>query len=258
MEDDLRGNGQTRCRLTAWSGKLSEKTLMKRWRIALGSAGVFAALAVSVRLGLVNAMDLIIREWSRPNDVWGTAQQWADVVVEGLRPAVLAVLLTAFTLVYSVKQRSLKPLAFVAGVGIATVAVTVATKIAVGRLNTHGVLGNHGGSFPSGHITAVIVCVGLCVLMTQRRASRWVWLIPAFGAGLMGASLLLQAAHWFTDIVGGGLLATAVLAIAIASGGSRWIHDQSLDDHESVGSEREGQMLSLTSTGQADMDSRPI
>jgi membrane-associated phospholipid phosphatase len=231
---------------------------MKRWQIALGSAGAFAALAVSVRLGLVNAMDSIIREWSRPNDVWGTAQQWADVVVEGLRPAVLAVLLTAFTLVYSVKQRSLKPLAFVAGVGLATVVVSVAAKIAVGRLNPHGMMGEHGGSFPSGHTITIVVCLGLCVLMAQPRTRRWAWLIPAFGAGLMGGSLLLQAAHWFTDIVGGGLLATAVLAIAVASGGSRWIHDQSLNDHEPVGSEREGQTFSLTSTGHADIDSRPI
>jgi membrane-associated phospholipid phosphatase len=238
--------------------KLSEKTLMKRWWIALSSVCAFAALAVSVRLDLVSPVDLIIREWVRPNDVWGLAQQRSDVVVEGLRPAVLAALLAAFTIAYSVKHRSHKPLAFVAGVSLATLAITVATKITVGRLNPHGVLGNDGGSFPSGHTIAVVVCVGLCVLMTQPRASRWIWLIPAFAAGLMGASLLLQAAHWFTDIVGGGLLATAVLAIAIASGGSRWIHDQSLNDHESVGSEREGQMLSVTSTGQTDIDSRPI
>jgi len=231
---------------------------MKRWRIALGSAGAFAALAVSVRLGLVNAMDLIIREWARPADVWGPAQQWSDVVVEGLRPAVLAALLAAFTLAYSVKQRSLKPLAFVAGVGLATVVVSVATKIAVGRLNPHGIMGEDGGSFPSGHTVTIVVCLGLCVLMAQPRTSHWAWLIPAVGAGLMGVSLVLQAAHWLTDVVGGGLLATAVLAIAIASGGSRLIHDQSLNDHESAGSEEKGQLPSLTSTSEAEIDSRSI
>jgi membrane-associated phospholipid phosphatase len=231
---------------------------MKRWWIALGSAGAFTVLAVLVRLGLVNAMDLIMRDWARPNDVWGPAQQWSEVVVDSLRPAVLAALLAAFTLAYSVKQRSLKPLAVLAGVGLATVVVSVAAKIAVGRLNPHGMMGEHGGSFPSGHTITIVVCLGLCVLMAQPRTRRWAWLIPAFGAGLMGGSLLLQAAHWFTDIVGGGLLATAVLAIAVASGGSRWIHDQSLNDHESVRSGREGQMLSLTSRGRPDIDSRPI
>jgi hypothetical protein len=94
--------------------------------------------------------------------------------------------------------------------------------------------------------------------MTRPRASRWVWLIPAFGAGLMGASLLLQAAHWFTDIVGGGLLAAAVLAISIGSGASSRLHDQPLNDHEPAGSGREGQLPSLTSASQADIESRHI
>ena len=231
---------------------------MKRWWIALSSACAFAALAVSIRLGLVSPMDLIIRDWARPFDVWGPAQQWSDIVVEGLRPAVLAALLAAFTIAYSVKHRSLKPLAFVAGVCLATVAITVATKITVGRLNPHGVVGNDGGSFPSGHTIAVVVFLGLCVLMMRPRASRWVWLIPAFGAGLMGASLLLQAAHWFTDVVAGGLLATAVLAVAIASGASGWLHDQPLNDHELAGFVSEGQLPSLTSASQADIDSRSI
>jgi membrane-associated phospholipid phosphatase len=142
---------------------------MKRWWIALSSACAFAALAVSVRLSLVSPMDLIIRDWARPNDVWGPGQQWFDVVVEGLRPAVLAALLAAFTIAYSVKHRSLKPLAFVAGVCLATVAITVATKITVGRLNPHGVVGNDGGSFPSGHTIAVVVWLGLCILMTRPR-----------------------------------------------------------------------------------------
>jgi len=231
---------------------------MKRWWIALVSMCAFTVLAFAVHFGVLNNLDKIIREWARPADVWGSAQLWADLVVDGLRPAVLAALLSLFMLGYSVQRRSLRPVAFASVAGLATVAVTAATKIAVGRLNPHGDVGNDGGSFPSGHTITVVVCLGLCVLMAQPRTSRWAWLIPAFGAGLMGGSLLLQAAHWFTDIVGGGLLATAVLAIAIASGGSRWIHDQSLNDHESVGSEREGQMLSLTSTGQADIDSRPI
>jgi undecaprenyl-diphosphatase len=146
--------------------------------------------------------------------------------------------------------------AFVVGVGLATAAVTVGTKIAVGRLNPHGVVGNDGGSFPSGHTTAIVVCIGVCVLMAQQRAGRWVWLIPAFGGAVMGAALLLQAAHWATDIVGGGLLATAVLVIA--SGASRWIHDQARDNRESAGAELEDRRPSLTPAGEADIDSRPI
>jgi membrane-associated phospholipid phosphatase len=231
---------------------------MKQWWIALVSMCAFTALALAVHFGVPNNVDMIIREWARPADVWGPAQLWADLVVDGLRPAVLAALLSLFMLGYSVKRRSLRPVAFASVAGLATVAVTAATKIAVGRLNPHGDVGNDGGSFPSGHTIAIVVCLGLGVLMMRPRVGRWVWLIPAFGGVLMGASLLLQAAHWSTDIAGGGLLATGALAIMIASGASRWVHGQTRKDHEAADSGRESQTASLISLSQASMHSRTI
>jgi len=231
---------------------------MKLWSIALVSMCAFTALAFAVHFGVLNNLDMIIREWARPADVWGPAQLWADLVIEGLRPAVLAALLPLFTLGYSIKRRSLRPVAFVSVAALATVAVTVATKIAVGRLNPHGDVGNDGGSFPSGHTIAVVVCLGLGVLMMRPRVGRWVWLIPAFGGFLMGASLLLQAAHWSTDIAGGGFLATGVLAIMIASGASHWVHGQTRKDHEAADSGQESQTASLISLSQANMHSQTI
>jgi membrane-associated phospholipid phosphatase len=196
---------------------------LRRWWITLGSTGVFIALAVSVHLALLDAFDSVIREWARPQDVWGTVQMRADYVVEGLRPAVIAGLLAAFTVALSVIRRSLRPVIFVGGVGLTTVALTVAVKIAVGRLDTHGTTADsNGGSFPSGHVIAIVVCLGLAVLMTQSRARPWVWLIPALVGGLMGACLMVQAAHWSTDIVGGGLLGIGVLTAVTASGWDRW------------------------------------
>jgi len=231
---------------------------MKLWSIALVSMCAFTALAFAVHFGVLNNLDMIIREWARPADVWGPAQLWADLVIEGLRPAVLAALLPLFTLGYSIKRRSLRPVAFVSVAALATVAVTAATKIAVGRLNPHGDVGNDGGSFPSGHTIAVVVCLGLGVLMLQPPVGRLVWLIPAFGGFLMGASLLLQAAHWSTDIAGGGFLATGVLAIMIASGASHWVHGQTRKDHEAADSGQESQTASLISLSQANMHSQTI
>ena len=95
------------------------------------------------------------------------------------------------------------------------------------RPDPHGlVVHSNGGSFPSGHTVAVMVCLGVGVLLTHPRAGRWVWLIPAAGGGIVGASMLLQAAHWSTDVLGGALLATGVLAVVIASGWNRWLHQQ--------------------------------
>jgi membrane-associated phospholipid phosphatase len=189
----------------------------------LACAGAFIALAVSAHLGLLNTFDSVIREWARPNDVWGTLQMRADYVVEGLRPAMIASLLAAFTVALCLIRRSLRPLLFVGVVGLTTVVLTVTAKMAVGRPDTHGTTADsHGGSFPSGHIIAVVVCLGLVLLMTQPRAGRWVWLFPALVGGLMGVCILVQAAHWSTDVVGGGLLAVGVLTAVPASGWDRW------------------------------------
>ena len=207
---------------------------MRRWWMALGSAGAFTALAVAVHLGLLNTFDSIVREWARPHDVWGSAQLRADLVVEGLRSAVLAALLAAFTVAYCMRRRSWRPAALVGGVGLATVALTVATKTAVRHPDPHGLLGTNGGSFPSGHMIAVIVCLGLPVLVAQPRPGRWIWLIPALGGSLMGACLLLQAAHWATDVVGGGLLSIGVLAVTTASGSTRWSHIRLENDQTSA------------------------
>jgi membrane-associated phospholipid phosphatase len=207
---------------------------MMRWWIALGSAGAFTALAVAVHLGLLNTSDSIVREWARPHDIWGSVQLRAGLVVEGLRPTVLGGLLAAFTVAYCVRRRSLRPAAFVGGACLVTVALTVATKTAVGYPDPHGSLGANGGSFPSGHMTAVIVCLGLPVLVAQQRPSRWLWLLPALGGGLMGACLLLQAAHWATDVVGGGLLGMGVLAVTTASGWTSWSHTRLENDETSA------------------------
>jgi len=220
---------------------------MKQWRIAFWSAGAYTALAVVVSLGLLNGLDGIVREWARPDDVWGVAQLQADLVVEGLRPAIAALLLATFTLAYCAKRRSMRPAAFIGSVCVVTVVLTVASKIVVHRLDPHAVIGNDGGSFPSGHIIGVVVCLGLVVLMVQPRMGWPKWLIPVFGGVLMGASLLLQAAHWFTDIVGGALLATVLLAAA--SGLSNWMNNRSRNDHESAASGRRDETL-LTSVAE--------
>ena len=159
----------------------------------------------------------------------------ADVVVEGLRPIVVAGLLAAFTGAYCVKRRSRKPATFVGGVCLATVALTVAVKIVMGRADPHGLLGSDGGSFPSGHVIAVMVSVGLAVLLARPRAGRWVWIIAALAGGLMGVCLLLQAAHWFTDIVGGILLAVVVLYVTTASIGRLSARDRSRNADSAAG-----------------------
>ena len=206
---------------------------MTPWRLAVGSLGAFTALAVSVHLGLLNTLDAIVREWARPHNVWGTSQLRADLVVEGMRPIVMAALLAAFTAAYCIQRQSLRPVLFVGGVCLTTVALSLATKAMVARPDPHGLIGNEGGSFPSGHMIGVIVALGIVVMLAQPPVGRWAWLIPALAGGLMGASLLLEAAHWSADIVGGGLLAAGALAIA-APCWSRWADIRSASNQDSA------------------------
>jgi membrane-associated phospholipid phosphatase len=231
------------------------KALMSRSWVAWGSAGAFIALAVAVHLGLLDRFDLIARAWARPHDVWGAAQLRADFVTEALRPIVVAGLLAAFTGACCVKRRSLRPAAFVGSVCLATVALTVAAKIIIGRLDPHGLLGSNGGSFPSGHVIAVMVSVGLAVLIARPHAGRWVLIIAALAGGLMGVCLLLQAAHWLTDLVGGGLLAVLVLCVAAASSWSRRLPDRPRNNNQSATSDVR-RSSSLTPVGAACNDSK--
>ena len=160
---------------------------MTRWWIALGSVSAFTALAAAVHVGLLDEFDSVVREWARPHDVWGAAQVRADLVVHGLRPAVLVALLAVFTVACGMKRRSLRLVWFVASVCLATVALTAATKAAVGRPDTHGSITNgFGGSFPSGHVTTVVVCLGLAVLVARPHAQ----------AGGSGLSRLWAPVSW--------------------------------------------------------------
>ena len=135
---------------------------MTRWWIALGSLAAFAALAVCVHLGLMYTFDATVRQWMRPDGAWGTTQERADLVVHALRPELDAGLLVALSAGSCVKRRSLRPLVFVGGVGLLTVALTLGTKAAMARPDPHGlVVHSNGGSFPSGHTVAVMVCLGV-------------------------------------------------------------------------------------------------
>ena len=59
-----------------------------------------------------------------------------------------------------------------------------------------------GGSFPSGHMVSVLVCLGGALLVVQQRPRWWEWVLVGLVDLAMGLSLLLQAAHWLTDVVG--------------------------------------------------------
>ncbi len=192
--------------------------------LACAAATALLVLTVVVRLGVTRPLDAAVRQWARPDDVWGSLQIRADVIVEGLRPTSTLLLTAVVVAAVGLGRRSVRPVLVTAGTALLMIAVTVGLKLLLHRPDPHGALSDHGGSFPSGHTVTVVVCTGLLTLMLVPDRHRWRWLVPLLLGPLMGVALLLQAAHWLTDVVGGALVGVTILATVTALGARQWWH----------------------------------
>ena len=183
--------------------------------LAAVAATAFVVLAVLVATHATQDLDVAARNHFRPHDVWGTTQMRVDVIVEGLKPSKMLPLLALVAVVACVRARSWRPAAYAALLGGVTGALTMLTKVIVERPDPHQDMTAVGGSFPSGHTVTVLVCLGGAILLVQELPRWWEWAVVGLVGVAMGLSLLLQAAHWFTDVLGGLLLGLTVLAAAV-------------------------------------------
>jgi membrane-associated phospholipid phosphatase len=192
-----------------------------RQREAFVVAGViamaFILLSLLVATGTTQHLDDQVGSLLRPHGVWGTAQIRADHIVDDFRPAVLASVLVLAGLWTSIARRSWRPAAFAAAIGGAAVVLTSGVKLIIGRPDAAGQVAPHSGSFPSGHTVGVLVCLGGALLVLRVRTRVWQWVLVGLAALTMGLCLLVERAHWFTDVVGGALLASALLVAAARS-----------------------------------------
>ena len=179
---------------------------------ALAAGTGYAVLTLLVAVGATQSLDDAVRERFRPDDVWGAAQTTTGPLIDALEPRRVFALLAAVALVTSLRRVSWRPLGFAALLAVSASAVTAATKYALHRADPHAeVFG--GGSYPSGHMLADLVCLGGMVLLLWRPAPWWAWLPVVAVEVAMALALLFAAAHWFTDVVGGALLGAAVLLV---------------------------------------------
>lgn len=207
-------------RAVATSGGRLRLTLA--WWVFACSAAGFVVLSVCVELGLVDGLDRQVFDLGRPGDVWGPVQMRSVYVVDGLRPPVVAVLLTAVTLMVCLMRRTVRPAALAAGTVAVATAATGLIKLTLARPDPHAALAGHGGSYPSGHTLGVVVGIGLAFYVI-RPDSRWWSLLTSVALGfVMGAALIIEGAHWASDVAGGLLLGIAVLAAVAESGLVRW------------------------------------
>lgn len=173
----------------------------------------FVLLTILVVVGATRGFDVAIRDLMRPQDQWGERQVAADVVVEGLRPEVLLMVLLVVGATASARSRSWYPFAYLVLLAGGAALPAFVVKVAVARTDPHDQMSSIG-SFPSGHVLFILVIMwGIAAVATADRRW-WVRLLVGGATALMGVALLLQAAHWATDVIGGVLLGTAVLGTA--------------------------------------------
>ncbi len=188
--------------------------------LAAASAVAFLVLTVLVATHATQHLDVAARDRFRPDDVWGTTQMRVDLIVEGLKPRNLLPVFALVVAVCCLRRRSWRPAVHAAVLACVAGALTMLTKVLLERPDPHHEMSAVGGSFPSGHMVSVLIFLGGALLVLQRRPPWWEWLLVGLVDLAMGLSLLLQAAHWLTDVVGGALLGVAVLATAVALRGT--------------------------------------
>lgn len=182
---------------------------------------LFVAVTVLVVTGVAQPFDEWIIRSVRPHDVWGESQVRLSPWVHRLRPALMLVLLAGACVAASVRRRSWRPAVLGLVLGCASTGLLLLVKVVVGRPDPHGALAVSGGSYPSGHMMAVLVCLGGCLLVLGP-GLRWCWWwVPIAAAGLMATALVVTATHWPSDVVGGALLGLATLMAAGWGSGTR-------------------------------------
>ncbi len=185
-----------------------------RARVAAAAAVAFLAVAVAVTTGATESFDRMARDRLRPDDGWGAIQQRLLPIIDGLEPRRSYPLLLVATIIVCLWRWSWRPGAFAGLVVAASTVATLGSKALTHRPDPHGDLATTGGSFPSGHVIALVVCLGAIALMWWRRTRWWHWVLVAVPPAFMSAALLYTAAHWVTDVLGGVLLGIATLCWA--------------------------------------------
>ncbi|MEU2834378.1 phosphatase PAP2 family protein [Streptomyces lavendulae] len=190
--------------------------------VALASAALFALLAVWVVRAPLHLLpgDTGLHRWSvehRPAAAAAAARALTDTGT-GLIPYTL-LLLAGLYAGRTTRQRAWTAAALMLCLGAGqALRYAVMTLIARARPPVEDWAAHASGwSFPSGHTTTAAMTAGLLVAALLLRADRppsgtAVALILLWGAAV-GLTRVYLGVHWFTDVIGGWLFATAWLSL---------------------------------------------
>jgi membrane-associated phospholipid phosphatase len=172
---------------------------------------VLAALTAAVAAGLTHSLDVWVRERFRPDFMWGEDQQRASHVVSWFAPVRMVLLLALGSAVVGAWRWTLWPLVQSALAVAATGVLTLGLKVLLARGDPGDQHNSLGGSFPSGHSATLLVCVATGAMLLSCPTRWWQRVGVLVLEALLAVAMLYIAMHWFTDIVGGALVAGVVL-----------------------------------------------
>jgi membrane-associated phospholipid phosphatase len=147
-----------------------------------------------------------------PGGRWNHSHQVVSNIPDVVSTPRLIIGLALATAALAAWHRSVTPLLTAGVLVVVTVISVVGTKHVTARPDTGGHLA--GGSFPSGHMAMAVVTVGGVLLLALPRTRWWQWVAVSPVWLSMAGCLLYGDIHWATDVIGGALLAWALLGVA--------------------------------------------
>jgi undecaprenyl-diphosphatase len=204
------------------------------WTAAVAVVGLYAVLAVLIRVVPENSIDRSVADWSSGLDVvfLDATMEWISWFTD-LWPRLVLAFIGIIGIALSGRYR----------LAAVTLAVVAVTAIPVNGLDLVGGMvadrirpnGAPFLAYPSGHTLGTVVQYGLAIYLAFRLDMHRRFLIPlvvllALPIVLVGPARILVGVHWSTDVLGAYLLGAAsmIVLLLLFEIGERWIASSEL------------------------------